>query len=157
MFSEPDASLFSSKLVDILDTLQQRNFGKFKLYLQNNYLTEERLRKWRAQDRVGTAFATNMALERFHGILKGKFFQHSENRRLDQFLSLLFKAITYYIRTHRTTVIYHLQLVALAGSSKNDRRTSSDREDAQGASSSGRLLWTAHPSRRYRPMDYCFR
>jgi len=70
-----------------------------------HYFTEERMRMWRAQDRQGAVASVNMALERLHGTWKGKYFKHSQNKRLDEALALLLEAIEHYNKVHEIRVI----------------------------------------------------
>jgi hypothetical protein len=63
------------------------------------------MRMWRAQDRQGAVASVNMALERLHGTWKGKYFRHSQNKRLDEALALLLEAIEHYNKVHEIRVI----------------------------------------------------
>ncbi|KAF6740966.1 hypothetical protein DFP72DRAFT_835956, partial [Ephemerocybe angulata] len=94
-----DKRLFDERWAEIRRVAPQ----SVREYLEVNWMPITHM--WSAVHRVGrTVFQecdTNMLVEAWHHLLKGKFMQGKRNRRLDQLIYILTKeVIPYFIQRH---------------------------------------------------------
>ena len=64
-------------------------YPRFAEYFKSNYL--KRIEEWSTFYRIGTLVNTNMHLESFHRVLKYKYLNGKQNKRLDSLLNTLLK------------------------------------------------------------------
>ncbi|KAJ7739180.1 hypothetical protein B0H16DRAFT_1227623, partial [Mycena metata] len=84
--------------------------NEFSGYLKQFWMSEKVVKMWSAVHRTGRnifeACDTNMLVEAWHHVLKGKFLHGKRNRRVDHLLStLLTEVLPYYALKQRRQAI----------------------------------------------------
>ena len=88
LLMETEEANFRVILQEFLTHIQEHH-GKFYSYSLHNYCN--RLHQWASCYRVGSTVNTNMFMEAFHRVVKIVYLHHTQNRRIDNLLTVLLK------------------------------------------------------------------
>lgn len=96
-----DAATFTNLVSTFLTEIKQIDGGiEFGKYFFEYYCGRDRIEQWAKWGRRGSKVNTNMYIESFHRILKGKFLNGRQNRRMDTLIFTLIRVARWFLQEY---------------------------------------------------------